>query len=242
MANPALNWLEKLSITQAISVLAASFAQPAALANVTIVVDTTEWMNVSQCVFVQGGGYYTVSSITDLTHAVITNLGLPGNAAAAATIAADGLVMPAGEPGFLTAPIVTATGGGDGTSGGARPDLVSERDCLQTTNATLTTFKTYAVPTDLKMFRLTVEMFANRTDVDGDAAYFMRDIVVKRSGSSLTTVSADADLKGPNFVGTSSTWTLTLVPSAANILVKVQGASGKTIKWSMMKESFQGTT
>src|SRR4029077_770637 len=53
----------------AVSNVATNFTQPAVNSTVSINVGTTAWMAVGQVIFVQGGGYYTVASITDLTDA-----------------------------------------------------------------------------------------------------------------------------------------------------------------------------
>src|SRR5258705_9556446 len=80
----------------AFTTLSASFTQPAAAATVSINVGTTAWMVVGQAVFILGGGYYTVASVTDINHAVVTNLGYSGNAAPSATVASGGGVVPSG--------------------------------------------------------------------------------------------------------------------------------------------------
>jgi hypothetical protein len=223
------------------AVTTSPFTQPAAAADVAVSLDTTAWMVVGQYLFIQGAGFYTVTSIGDVYTVTINNTYDSVNAAPGTVIATGAGVSPSGPPGLISAPIITSSGGGNGISGGARPDLVTERDCLQTTDATLTTFKTYAVDTDHKQFRLVVEVSATRTDTAGDANAFMRKIVVLRAGAALTTMRADGDIDGPWPVGTSSTWTVTLVPSGDNVLLKVQGAVGKTIKWSLLKESFGET-
>jgi hypothetical protein len=89
--------------------LLANFTQPAALASVTINVGTTAWMVVGQAVFITSGGYYTVGSITDINHAVVMNLGYPGNATSGATIASGGGVSPSGLNGAAGANAFTST-------------------------------------------------------------------------------------------------------------------------------------
>lgn len=44
-----------------------------------IVVGNTSWMSIGQIVYIQGAGYYSVTSITDATHARITNPEYTGN-------------------------------------------------------------------------------------------------------------------------------------------------------------------
>jgi hypothetical protein len=90
--------------------LAANFTQPSVNATVSINVGTTAWMALAQIIFVQGGGYYSVASITDLTDAIVTNLGYAGNAAPTATVTSGstvavtpgGLVGQAGADSFTT--------------------------------------------------------------------------------------------------------------------------------------------
>jgi hypothetical protein len=91
--------------------LAANFTQPAVNSTVSINVGTTAWMAVGQVIFVQGGGYYSVSSITDLTDAVVTNLGYTGNATPSATVTSGSTVAvtPGGLAGAAGASAYTTT-------------------------------------------------------------------------------------------------------------------------------------
>ena len=93
----------------AFTTLSASFTQPAASATVSINVGTTAWMVVGQAVFILGGGYYTVASVTDINHAVVTNLGYSGNAAPGATVASGGGVVPSGLNGQAGTSAFTTT-------------------------------------------------------------------------------------------------------------------------------------
>src|SRR6185437_1695713 len=52
-------------------------------------------------IYVASGGYYTVSSITDGTHVVLTNTGYTGNATAGATINSVSAVSPGGIQGAV---------------------------------------------------------------------------------------------------------------------------------------------
>jgi hypothetical protein len=80
----------------AFTTLSASFVQPASGSTVVANVGTTAWMATGQIVYVAGGGYYSVSSIADLTHATLNNLGYSGNLASGSTVASAGAVTPAG--------------------------------------------------------------------------------------------------------------------------------------------------
>jgi microcystin-dependent protein len=74
--------------------LSASFAQPAVNATVPITVGATAWMSVNQAISIVGGGDYTVSSITDGTHAVIKSLGTGSAAAPGATVPTGASIGP----------------------------------------------------------------------------------------------------------------------------------------------------
>lgn len=80
----------------AYSTTSASFVQPAVSATVSVTVDETGWMAVGQPVYMTTGGTYTVSSVTDTTHVVLTNLGYSGNASVGATVASGKKVSPSG--------------------------------------------------------------------------------------------------------------------------------------------------
>lgn len=96
-----------------------AFVQPNANATVPVQVGTTSWMTAGMILYVAGGGYYTLTSITDGANVVLTNLALAGNASSGATIAAGAGISPSGVPGpaggsqvysKLTGPVtITAT-------------------------------------------------------------------------------------------------------------------------------------
>lgn len=75
----------------------ANFTQPAANATVQIAVAIAAWMIAGQAVYVAGGGYYTVVSVDDATHATIRNSGASGNAAPGGNIVSGAGVGPAGN-------------------------------------------------------------------------------------------------------------------------------------------------
>ena len=95
----------------------ASYTQPASGSNVTVSVGSTSWMAAGQVLFVTTGGFYTVSSITNSTTVVLTNLGYIGNAssgtvvASSKTVSAGGLIGPTGAAG------ATGSAGPTGTTG-----------------------------------------------------------------------------------------------------------------------------
>src|SRR5437588_2624214 len=64
-----------------------------------MLVPSTTLFRSGQYLYVNTGGYYTVSSITNSTTVVLTNLGYTGNAAPAATIVSPKAVSPGGIQG-----------------------------------------------------------------------------------------------------------------------------------------------
>jgi HYR domain len=80
--------------TSAFTTTSANFTQPAAGSTVSATVGDTTWMSAGQHIYVATGGYYTVSSITDATDVVLTNLGYTGDAAPGATISSGSAVGP----------------------------------------------------------------------------------------------------------------------------------------------------
>ena len=86
--------------TSATAATTASFVQPASGANVSVSMSATSWFSTGAYLFINGGGYYQVASVTDSTHAVLTNLGYSGNASAATTVASPSLVAASGPQGL----------------------------------------------------------------------------------------------------------------------------------------------
>ncbi len=82
----------------AFTVTTASFTQPASDSTVSITVGSTNWMSVGQTIFLENGGYYQVTAITNSTTATIKNLGYTGNASSGATVD-TGAAVPAGPIG-----------------------------------------------------------------------------------------------------------------------------------------------
>src|SRR5207244_1743172 len=67
--------------------------------DVSVSVASTAWMAVGETLFVQSGGYYTVSAIPDATTVVLNNTGDTGSAAPAATILSGSAVSAGGVAG-----------------------------------------------------------------------------------------------------------------------------------------------
>src|SRR5262249_53883625 len=79
----------------AFSLTTANFTQPAVGANVTVSFNHDGWVVPGQTVFVQGGGFYTVTSVSGLS-AVLNNTGNTGNAAPGTVINSGAKVSPGG--------------------------------------------------------------------------------------------------------------------------------------------------
>src|SRR5438445_228202 len=105
----------------------ADFSQPAVGSDVSVSVASTAWMAVGETLFVQSGGYYTVSAITDGTTVVLNNTGDTGNTAPAATIlsgsavSAGGVAGPAGATGDTGATGPAGPAGPRGATGDTGP-------------------------------------------------------------------------------------------------------------------------
>lgn len=87
--------------------LTSSFTQPSIGSTVSASVVDTSQMWSGQYLYVDTGGYYKVSSITNATTVVLTNLGDSNNAAAAATVSNSSNVFDAGRPKIMAVAEVT---------------------------------------------------------------------------------------------------------------------------------------
>ena len=94
------------------STTTANFTQPAVGSTVSVSVSATAWMFAGETVYVQGGGYYTVSSVPTGTSVVLTNLGSPGNAGSTTTVPSSATVTTGGTatPVFMRSGTVTMIG------------------------------------------------------------------------------------------------------------------------------------
>jgi microcystin-dependent protein len=92
IADGAVN--ARTMVPSANTTLTAGFTQPAVAATVSIQVSSTAGFigGQGQAVSIAGGGWYTLSSVTDATHMVVTNSGATGNAAPAAAVPTGGAV------------------------------------------------------------------------------------------------------------------------------------------------------
>jgi hypothetical protein len=76
----------------------AGFTQPALNATVNVPVTSSSLIVAAQTVWIQGGGYYAVSSIPDSTHVTVLNAYYQANVAATTTVASGALVVSGGLP------------------------------------------------------------------------------------------------------------------------------------------------
>lgn len=127
------------------------------------------------------------------------------------------------------------------------PIVESDRESNQTTGTSLAVIKSWAMGTDKMVMRVYAEVIGNRTDVDGDAAWFARKLVVKRNANGFSVLKTDADADGPFSVGTATSWVATLngvtgaTGAAPTVELRVTGETGKTIHWSMVDEKIEAT-
>lgn len=76
-----------------------NFTQPAVSSTVAVPFVSTAGMALNAVIYIETGGYYEVTALTDETHATIRNLGYPGNASPAATVTTGKKVTPGGVRG-----------------------------------------------------------------------------------------------------------------------------------------------
>lgn len=94
----------------AFTFLSAQFTQPAVNATDTAVVLSSDWISLGQDVFLEGGGYYTVTNVSDSTHVTLKNLGYTANTPPGTIMAVSSQLSPAGEKGLQG---TAGTGSGD---------------------------------------------------------------------------------------------------------------------------------
>jgi hypothetical protein len=110
--------------------LQATFVQPAISSTVLVAVKDSSWMAVGGSVFVQGGGYYSVSAAPSPTSVTLKNLGGTANVTAGTTVTLPANVLATGPQGTAGA------AGGGGTfnlalANGANENVVTDGSLLQ---------------------------------------------------------------------------------------------------------------
>jgi len=115
------------------------------------------------------------------------------------------------------------------------PATNSLRDGYQTTDGTANQIMNTVTPPDGYMIRVVSEISAIRTDVAGDAAWFLVKGVWLRSGGSLIAIKAPEVIDTGATAG-ASTWAATLAAVGSAVQTQVTGQAGKTIHWSTVRE------
>ena len=199
----------------------ATFTQPSVGSNVSVSVSNTAWMVAGETLFVQTGGYYSVSSITNGTTVVLTNLGYDGNTS------------------------VGSTGnGGSVTPGGATPPVpssswvTSSESTTSSSYANLTTTQTVTVSvtsTGDALVSIATQMYASTSNSgDGCAMAFS----VSGTGGFSAADSRSVMLQNTTGVlnpGTSGggTWLVTgLSAGSHDFTLKFKALSGTTCTYS----------
>jgi hypothetical protein len=123
-SDPATQLLEVYATGEVGTVTTADFTQPAVDGDVSVEVISTASLLVGAVVYVVGGGYYTVDSVTDETTVVLTNRGDDVNADPSEVIASGAQISTAGPAGAAGAPGADGAAGVDGAPGAVGPGLV----------------------------------------------------------------------------------------------------------------------
>lgn len=101
--NPGNNGVNAFTTTTS------NFTMPAPLGNVTVQVADSDWMGITQMVYVSSAGYFFVNSKPDSTHAVLTNGNVTGNVAPGTNVGSGQTISPGGRQG---APGIPGPAGG----------------------------------------------------------------------------------------------------------------------------------
>jgi hypothetical protein len=174
-----------------------------------------------------------------------TGVGIPGVTGPQGVTGPAGATGPVGNSatGLFLQKTISWNSGLD-ASGLTVPNVNSDRDGVQTNSASGTVLKSWPLSTDKMVMRIYAECIGNRTDVDGDAEWFGRKMILKRNGSGFTIMKPDSDVEGPFVVGSPTGWAATLNGVSGptpTIELRVFGETGKTIHWSMVDEKIEAT-
>lgn len=93
----------------AFTVTAADYTEPAALGTVTVYVSNAAWMGLGQLLFIEGGGYYKVTSLISTTEIIVQATDYQDQAAPTTNIGVGAKVTPGGYTSYDAA-LVTSIG------------------------------------------------------------------------------------------------------------------------------------
>lgn len=103
---------------------------------------------------------------------------------------------------------------------------------VSTTDATVTTLATVAVPTD-SVLLITANVEARRTGgsagTTGDSASYIRTVCAKNVGGTVTAPKSQADYTFED----QKSWDADIVVTGTNILVKINGATNNNVDWTV---------
>jgi hypothetical protein len=139
----------------------------------------------------------------------------------------------------ILSPEIMSAGGVDANSL-ALPKTDTLRTGFRTTDGTANQVATSTIPPDGYMIRVLSEVHAVRTDVAGDAAWFLLKAVFLRTGGTLNVVFAPTIISTGSTAG-ASTWTAALAASGTAVQTQVTGQTGKTIHWTIVREYVEGS-
>lgn len=130
--------------------------------------------------------------------------------------------------------------GGTAPGGLDLPATDAVRVGLTTTDATPNQVINSVTPQNHQMIRVMSEIGATRTDIPGDAAWFLLRGVWVREDNALITVKPSTIVDSaatPN----ATSWKANLADVGTQVQTQVTGEKGKTIQWSIIREWMEST-
>ncbi len=103
---------------------------------------------------------------------------------------------------------------------------------VTTTDATLTTIATIAIPDDTVVL-IEVEVVARRTDAAGRAVYIRRAVIFREAAGGAT-IQNTVDTTFTRESSGNAPWNATIAVSGNNALIQVTGQAGKTVNWKAL--------